>query len=425
MTGAEAVVYLESVPWQGTRLGLDRTRELLEKLGHPEENLRFVHVAGTNGKGSTSTMLASVLQAAGYRTGLYTSPFLQVFRERMRVDGDMITEEELGALTERLRSVAETMEDPPTEFEMMTAIAFLFFQSRRCDIVVLEVGMGGRLDSTNVIGPPEAAVICNIGLDHVKELGDTVEKIAFEKAGIIKPGCAAVLYEPEQPGVAAVVEEVCARQGAALHRTEFACLRSLEDSVGGQRFSYRGWEDLQIRLLGAHQLKNAAVVLETVSVLRERGFSIEEEAVRRGLAEAVWPGRFEVLNTRPVFIADGGHNRQCVEAVADSLHRYFPGKQVLLIMGVLADKDYRAMIELLAPLAKGFYTVTPDSPRAMAAEKLAELLLPYGKPTDVCRSAADAVAKAFACAEEDDVICSFGSLYMTGEIRTAVLQRNG
>lgn len=425
MTGLEAITYLESVPWQGTRLGLDRTRELLSRLGNPEKALRFVHVAGTNGKGSTSTMLASVLQAAGYRTGLYTSPFLQVFNERMRVNGEMISDEELGALTQQLRPVAESMEDPPTEFEMMTAIAFLFFQRRGCDIVVLEVGMGGRLDSTNVIGAPEAAVICNIGLDHVKELGDTVEKIAFEKAGIIKPGCEAVLYQPECAGVAAVVQEVCAKNAVPLHTADFSKLRALEDSIRGQRFSYRDWQDLRIRLLGAHQLKNAAVVLETVEVLRGRGFVLSDEAVRSGLSAAVWPGRFEVLGKSPVFIADGGHNRQCVEAVAASLEHYFPGKQFVFIMGVLADKDYRSMIELLAPLAKRFYTLTPDSPRAMSAGQLAELLASYGKPTDVCQSAADAVAKAFACAGKDDVICSVGSLYMTGEIRTAVLQKNG
>lgn len=423
MTGQEAIAYMESVPWQGTRLGLDRTRELLAKLGNPERGLRFVHVAGTNGKGSTSTMLASVLQMAGYRTGLYTSPFLQVFNERMRVDGEMITDEELGTFVQQLRPVAESMEDRPTEFEMMTAIAFLFFQSRACDIVVLEVGMGGRLDSTNVIDAPEAAVICNIGLDHVKELGDTVEKIAFEKAGIIKPGCEAVLYQPECPGVAAVVQEACEKSGVPLHTADFSAIHALEDSIHGQRFSYGDWQNLRIRLLGAHQLKNAAVVLETVEVLRGRGFSVPDDAVRGGLAAAVWPGRFEVLCTEPVFIADGGHNRQCVEAVAASLKQYFPGKQFVFIMGVLADKDYQSMIELLTPLAKRFYTLTPDSPRAMSAGQLAELLASYGKPADVCRNAADAVAKAFADVEKDDVICSVGSLYMTGEIRSAVLQK--
>lgn len=425
MTGEEAIAYIENVPWQGTRLGLERTRELLEKLGHPERALRFIHIAGTNGKGSTAAMTAAILQAAGYATGLYISPFLQVFNERMSVNGEMISGAELGEITQQVKDFAETMADPPTEFELMTAIAFLYFQRHRCDLVVLEVGMGGRLDSTNVIPAPEAAVICNIGLDHVKELGDTLEKIAFEKAGIVKPGCDVVLYQPSDTGVAHVVRGICEKNHAPLHTADFSKLQSLSDSIHGQRFRYKDSETLQIRLLGAYQLKNAAVVLETVEVLRRRGYAIPASAVRSGLAAATWPGRFEVLHTDPVMIADGGHNRQCVESVAAALQHYFPGRQFIFIMGVLADKDYGSMIELLAPLAKHFYTLTPDSPRAMSGGQLAALLASYGKDADACQSAADAVAKAFRSAKKDDVICSVGSLYMTGEIRSAVLAQNG
>ena len=425
MTGKEAVAYIESVPWQGTRLGLERVQALLAQLGHPEQALRFVHVAGTNGKGSTAAMLAAVLRAAGYRTGLYISPYLQVFNERMSINGVQIDDEELGALTEQVRAVAEPMEDPPTEFEWMTVIALLYFQRHQCDLVVLEVGLGGRLDATNVIGAPEAAVICNIGMDHMKELGGTLEQIAFEKAGIIKPGCDVVLYPNEDMGVMDVVRRVCHERGAVLHTADFSALRPLENSILGQRFSYRQWEALSVRLLGAHQLRNAAVVLETVGVLRSRGYAVPEAAVRDGLAAAVWPGRFELLHTDPVFIADGGHNRQCAAAVAAALRAYFPGMQIDLILGVLADKDYAAILSILAPLGRRFYTVTPNSPRALSAAELARALTPYGKPTDVCQSAADAVAKAFGNAEKDAVICSVGSLYMTGEIRTAVLQRKG
>jgi dihydrofolate synthase/folylpolyglutamate synthase len=302
-------------------------------------------------------------------------------------------------------------------------VAFLFFRLRRCDSVVLEVGMGGRLDSTNVIGAPEAAVICNIGLDHTKELGDTVEKIAFEKAGIIKAGCPVVLYEPEKDSARAVVEQVCRERGARLTVADFSKLHPLSFSVSGQTFSYGDYDDLQIRLLGAHQLKNAAVVVETVRVLRAGGWNIPDAALRQGLGEAVWPGRFEVLCREPVFIADGGHNRQCVAAVAEALRTYFPGRPVHFILGVLADKDYLSMLELLAPLAEGFYTVTPNSPRALPAAKLARELAPYGKPVQVCQSAAEAVEKAFAGAAADTVLCSVGSLYMTGEIRTAVQHR--
>ena len=419
MTGKEALAYIHNVPWQGTRLGLERTRELMEKLGHPEEKLRFIHIAGTNGKGSTAAMTASVLRAAGLRTGLYTSPYLQVFNERMSVDGEMISDKELGEITSMIRPLAEEMADPPTEFELITAVAMAYFLRRRCDIVVLEVGMGGRLDSTNVIPAPEAAVICNIGLDHVAELGDTVEKIAFEKAGIIKPGCDTVLYEPESAGVAAVVRRVCEERGAALHTADFSALESLEDSVLGQTFSYKNHREMHIRLLGRHQLKNAAVVLELAEVLRGKGYAISEEALRRGLAQAVWPGRFEVLHTAPAFIADGGHNRQCVEAVAAALEHYFPGKKIRFIMGVLADKDYDSMLEVLTPLAGRFYTLTPDSPRALSARALAEKLAPSGKRVEVCTDAADAVRRAMAEAGPEDVICCVGSLYMTGAVRTA------
>ena len=421
MTGKEAISYIGNVPWQGTRLGLERTVELLTKLGNPEKQLRFVHVAGTNGKGSTASMTASVLRQAGYVTGLYISPFLQVFNERMSVNGQNITDEELGELTEQVKPIAAAMEDAPTEFEMMTAIAMLFFVKRKCDIVVLEVGMGGRLDSTNVIEAPEAAVICNIGLDHVKELGDTVEKIAYEKAGIIKHGSDVILYQPSESGVEAVIRQACQEQQVPLHMADFSSITVSEDTIHGQVFSYKTYRDLHLPLLGSHQLKNAAVVVEVVEALRSRGYQISDEALRQGLAQTKWAGRFEVLHEAPVFIADGGHNRQCVEAVQDALKTYFPQKEILLIMGVLADKDYHAMIDLLVPMAKRIYTVTPDSPRALRAEDLAQQLSCYGKPTDVCSSAAQAVARAFADAQEDDVICSVGSLYMTGEIRTAVL----
>ena len=422
MTGKEALAYIHNVPWQGTRLGLERTRELMEKLGHPEEKLRFVHIAGTNGKGSTAAMTASVLRAAGYRTGLYTSPYLQVFNERMSVDGEMISDEELGELTEQIRPLAEEMDDPPTEFEMITALAMLYFLRQKCDIVVLEVGMGGRLDSTNVIPAPAAAVICNIGLDHTAELGDTVEKIAFEKAGIIKEGTDVVLYRSESAGVEQVIRQVCRERKAALHIADFSALRLREDSVSGQTFSYQEHRDLKIRLLGAHQIKNAAVVLEVTEVLRHKGFEISEDALRRGLAAAMWPGRFELLRTAPAFIADGGHNRQCVEAVRAALEHYFPGRKVRFIMGVLADKDYASMIELLTPLAERFYTVTPDSPRALPAQKLAEQLEKRGSTAAVCDSAEDAVARALKEAGAEDVICSVGSLYMTGAVRQACMK---
>lgn len=421
MTGEEAIHYIHSVPWQGTRLGLERVTELLKHLGNPEKKLRFVHIAGTNGKGSTAALLSAVLRAAGYRTGLYTSPYLQVFHERMSVDGVMITDEELGDLTEQVREVAQTMDDPPTEFEMMTALAMLFFLHRKCEIVVLEVGMGGRLDATNVIPAPEAAVICSIGIDHVHELGDTMEKIAYEKAGIIKDGCDVVFYGHDDPAVVRVVEDVCKEKNACLHTVDPSRIHAAESTLQGQCFSYRNSGALRIRLLGAHQLRNAATVLETVSVLRSKGYRISPEAVRDGMESAQWAGRFEVLS--PTFIIDGGHNIQCINAVCAALKTYFPGKKVCFIVGVLADKEHTSMMRCLAPLASCFYTVTPQSPRALSAQALMEELECFGKPVSACTSALDAMERAMKNTKEGDVICAVGSLYLIGEIRTLFFEK--
>ena len=290
MTGQEAIDYIHSYNWLGSRPGLSRTADLLSRMGHPERELRFVHIVGTNGKGSTASMLEHILHEAGYVTGLYTSPYLWRFHERIRVDGAEITGDELGEVTDYVRRFAEEMQDHPTEFELVTCIALEYYRRRGCSIVVLEAGLGGRLDSTNVIPAPEVAVITNIGLDHTELLGDTVEKIAAEKGAVIKPGCEAVLYGQTEP-VEAVIADICRTQGVPLAVADFAKLRVREDSRGGQCFDYGDLSGLSIRLLGEHQRKNAAVALETVFALRRRGWEIPEDALRRGLALAQWPGR--------------------------------------------------------------------------------------------------------------------------------------
>ncbi len=416
MTTEEALSFIHSVYWRGSKPGLSRTQELLHRLGDPQDALRFVHIAGTNGKGSTAAMFAEILQQAGYRTGLYTSPYLHRFHERMRVDGAPITDGILTALTEEIRPIAESMEDRPTEFEIVTALAMAFFAQSGCDIVVLEVGMGGRLDSTNVIPCPALAVITRIGLDHTAELGDTIEKIALEKAGIIKPGGSVVIYEPES-SVRAVFEEVCAQRGAEPVFTERNKLESLSDDLNGQRFRYRGGAELYLPLLGRHQLSNAAVVLDGVETLRKSGWDIPPEAVVSGLRQVSWPGRFEVLSREPWFIVDGGHNPQCAETVRENLLTYFPGKKHVLLVGVLADKDYPALCAELVPAADAFVTVKPDSPRALSAEELAGCLRSFGKPVTACGSVPEGVALARELAGEDGVACAVGSLYMAGPVR--------
>jgi dihydrofolate synthase/folylpolyglutamate synthase len=416
LTIEEALDFIHSKQWRGSRPGLSRTQELLQKLGNPQKRLRFVHVAGTNGKGSTAAMLASVLSAAGFKTGLYTSPYLFRFNERMQIGGVQISDSEVAELTERIRPIALGMEDRPTEFEIVTAIGMEFLARHECDIVVLEVGMGGRLDSTNVIDAPSAAIITRIGLDHTRELGETPALIAAEKGGIIKTGSRVVLYEQERE-VMDVISNICFERGAPLRTAEFSQIICHSSDREGSVFSYKEFKNIRLPLLGAHQLSNAAVVLEGVFSLRECGFEIPDSAVEKGLASVKWPARFEIVSREPWFVVDGGHNPQCAETVAANLKKYFPREKRVLLVGVLADKDFAGLTDLLAPVADRFVTVTPDNPRALSAEELARHLEKYGKPVSACDSIAEGVRRAIDLAGKDGVVCAVGSLYMAGAIR--------
>ena len=416
MTYEEALSYIHSICWKGSKLGLDRTRELLGKLDDPQKELKFIHIAGTNGKGSTAAMLSSILEEAGYRVGLYTSPFINRFNERMQVNHQPIPDEELAALTEYVRPHADAMADSPTEFELITALAMVWFARQKCDIVVLEVGMGGELDSTNIIDVPEAAVIAAMGLDHVKELGPTMADIARAKAGIIKEGGRVVSYGGN-PEADEVIAAVCRARNASLCQPDFSAIVPGDFSLEGQTFSYKGWRGLRIPLVGAYQMNNAAVVLETVEVLRQRGWSVSDEAVRQGLADTRWPARFEVLRRDPVFIVDGGHNPHGIRATAESLQRLFPGKKFTFVTGVMADKDVESILGLIVPLADQFFTVRPDNPRAMSAQELAERIRAMGAKATPCESVADGVDRAVAVEGKDGVACALGSLYMSGDVR--------
>ena len=412
-----ALNYIHAVQWAGHKPGLERTRTLLAALGDPHKALKFVHVAGTNGKGSTAAMLASCLQAAGYRVGLFTSPFINRFNERIQVDGEQVPDQELVRLVERVRPAADAMADVPTEFEIITALGMLYFAERRCDIVVLEVGLGGTLDSTNVIDPPECAVITALGMDHVKELGPTLADIASAKAGIIKPGSPVVSYGGV-PEADAVIARAAAEQGAPLTVVDFGKLKMEDGSLDAVTFDFDGLNGVRLPLIGSYQPRNAAVAITALRVLRGRGWNISEQAIRTGLETVRWPGRFELLRHTPAFLLDGSHNAHGMRATVQSLRDRFPGQKFVFLLSIMADKDVDEMLELLLPLAEQFVTVAASTPRAMPAKTLAECIRVRGGRAEPAPTVEAGVARAVALGGSGPV-CALGTLYFSGEVREA------
>ncbi len=419
MTGQEAIAYIHAHQWQRHAPGLTRMRALLRALGDPQRGQKFVHVAGTNGKGSTCACIAAVLQEAGYRVGLNTSPYLVEFHERIRVNGEMISDRALGRLMERIRSAAETLAEHPTEFELITAAALLYFRQMCCDISVLEVGLGGALDASNVIDVPEAAVLTAMGMDHVALLGPTQADVAAAKAGIIKCGGAVVSYGG-CPEADAVFRRVCRERGAALTEVDFSRLRLHSLGLEGAVFDFAPYGDLRLPLAGAYQVKNAAVAVTALELLRQKGWAADGDSIRRGLARVRWPGRFEVLRRSPVFLLDGAHNVHGMAAAAESLRTLFPGRRAVFLLGLLADKDVSGMLDLLRPLAERVFTLRPDSPRAMEAEALAALLAERGVSARACGTVEEGISDAVQAAGQGGIVCSLGSLYLSGAVRRAV-----
>ena len=411
MTAEEAISYIENYTWSTTKLGLERTCALLSALGDPQKKLKFVHVTGSNGKGSTCAILDSVLRAAGYRTGLYTSPYLVRFNERIKINGHDISDDALAAITSQVRIIADAMDDHPSQFELVTAIAMEYFYESGCDIVVLEVGMGGALDSTNVINAPEVAVFTNIGLEHTEYLGDTIEAIAETKGGIIKPGCSCVVYNGEKAATD-TLRTICEQKDVPMTVTDFNNITPVSHSLKGQEIIWNGMQ-INFPLLGKHQLRNLSVALEVIRVLNGRGWKIDDASVAIGISSVSWPARFEVLSFDPLFILDGGHNPQCAEAMAAILDDYLPDTKVTFLMGVLADKDYNSMLASVYPHAARFICVTPDSPRALSGSCLAETIRRDGFEASSFDSVPEAIEQAKKYAEP---VVAFGSLYMSGSV---------
>ena len=421
MTAQEAVAYIHSITWMGSKPGLERTQELLRIMGNPEKSLKFIHIAGTNGKGSTAAMSASILQKAGYKVGLFTSPCIFKFNERIQINGAHISDEDLAAVTAFVKPLAASMDDHPTEFELVSCIGFEYFKRKGCDIVVLEVGMGGALDSTNVIDVPEVAVITNIGLDHTVFLGNTLAEIATTKAGIFKEGGSAVIY-PGEPEVEQVLETICRQRHMTLRKADFAGLVSISHSLEGQTFHCGSRKDLFLPLLGAHQMKNAAVVLAIMDTLIQKGWHISEEHIRQGLAQVSWPGRFDIARKDPLFIIDGGHNPQCIEALVGNIRDYLVGRRVVALTGVLADKDYGEMFRPVMGLVEQFVCITPPSPRKLEATELALHLQKAGCIATPCDTIAQGVKKAIELAGTDGMVLCFGSLYSIAEIHAGLAE---
>ena len=419
MNVTQAIEYIHSFFWKGSIPGLERTQELLRRMGNPEKKLKFVHIAGTNGKGSTAAMTASILQKAGYKVGLYTSPYIYRFNERIQVNGEQIADEDVAAVTEYVKQFAEAMEEKPTEFELVTAIGFEYFARQNCDIVVLEVGMGGALDSTNVIDTPEVAVITNIGLDHTDYLGDTVEKIAETKAGIFKNNGHAVVYRGT-PGVEEVFARVCAQRNVKLKKADFDSLVLRSHSLEGQVFDCGNRKELFLPLLGDHQLHNASVVLSIADTLIEKGWNISEDHIRDGIRDVSWPGRFDIVGRDPLFIIDGGHNPQCIDALVKNIRDYLANRKIIALTGVLADKDYGEMYRPMMPYIREFVCITPPNPRKLEAEELAQHLRRVGATATPCDTIAAGVKLAIQKAGTDGVVLCFGSLYTIGDIRNAL-----
>ena len=416
----QAIDYIHSVNWTFCKPGLDRIRILCEALGNPQDKLTFIHVAGTNGKGSFCAMTESIMRAAGYRTGLFTSPYITCFNERMQVNGQNISDQELIELVELIRPVADAMEDKPTEFELITALAFLYFAKQKCEVVILECGLGGRLDATNIISRPLLTVITGIAKDHTSILGDTIEAIAAEKAGIIKPRCP-LLWCGNNATAEQVIRERAGLVGTRMIPVDHDVLTVKRMTTDGTEFDCGDHKNLYIPLLGTYQPYNATNVIAAIDLLRRMDVLIDEDAVVNGLANVAWPARFELLKRDPLVIFDGGHNPEGIDSAVDSIRTYFGNQAVGIITGVMADKDYAYMAGRIAGVAERVFCLTPDNPRALPASDYAAVFKGLGITATAADSVQDAVAQAITWAKETNspIVC-LGSLYMYGEVRNAL-----
>lgn len=417
MNYEQALNFFHSFDRFGVQPGLDRVCALSAFLGDPQKDLSFIHVAGTNGKGSTSTMLSEVFRAAGHTVGLYTSPYVLCFRERMQVNGKMIAEDELSSLAQEVQEAVFRCRENnifPTEFEVVTAAAFLYFKQKNCDIVILEVGLGGRFDATNLIEKPECCVITSISFDHVGILGDTLEKIAGEKAGIIKNGAPVVTSENQPAAVLSVLKEQ-----AQANRTDLlladGTLPVVSETLGGTSVLWNGME-LTVPFAGAHMVENAGLVIKTATLCAEK-WHILPQHIADGIAAARIPARIERLCDSPLIVLDGSHNDASTAALACVIRKNLNGKKILALMGMMADKDVKKSLCNLVPCFSYVLTVRPSNPRAMQADELACLVRDLGVSAEPCADIDNAAATALEKLHDFDALFVCGSLYLAGDVR--------
>ncbi|SKA89260.1 dihydrofolate synthase / folylpolyglutamate synthase [Caloramator quimbayensis] len=423
MNFTEAIEYIESTGKFAMNLGLDRIKRLCELLGNPQNYLNIIHVGGTNGKGSTVTFISSILKCQGYRVGIYTSPYIERFTERIKINDKEIEEEEVADLVARIKPLVEKVVEEgyerPTEFEIITACAFKYFKEKNVDFVVLEVGLGGRFDATNVVNPI-LSVITSISYDHMNVLGDTLSKIAFEKAGIIKERRPVVIY-PQNKEALFTLFDVAMNKNSKIYLVEdiqYDIKRNDIDGIIFDTYWLRSYKDLKINMLGEHQVKNALTALYAIEALRIEGYKIDDSSIYEGLEGARWAGRFEVISKSPYIVLDGGHNIEGIESLTEALKYYFKGKKIVAVCGMLRDKEYTKMIEKLCEVCDTFITAEPDSPRALSASELEHVIKGLGKEAVAAQSIEDAAEKGLNSIKDDEVLLFCGSLYMIGRVRS-------
>ncbi len=423
----ETMEYMEcKVNKLGSVPGLDSIRELLKRMGNPQDNLHFIHVAGTNGKGSVSTLIANALTANGYKVGRYISPVISDYRERIQVNNRMISKSAVADGLSTIFDICTAMEKEglshPTAFEIETALGFQYFTDKKCDFVVLETGMGGTLDATNIIENTKLCVFVSISMDHMAFLGDTLAEIATNKAGILKKGCKAV-SAPQSEEVLNVLDKACEGLNVPFTAVLKDDIKVGRQSLKGQKMSYKDFKQVEVPLLGSFQAENAALALEALTVLQASGVRLKEDKIRKGFMESVWPARFEILSKKPYIIADGAHNEDAVKKLMETVRFYFTNHRIIYIMGVLKDKDYTSMIRESVPMAEVVFTVTsPNKERALPAFELAKQIREYNPNVTATDSVEEALEMARLMAGENGVVVAFGSLSYMGKLKACFEQ---